>query len=160
MRLNINNKKIKHHLNQMYRLIWHIIIIINIHRRVLNSVTAGQRRPHSGSVVSSLMVEGQRPGVSEWQPALHRVARPAEPWADHGGQLLAGVPVHRNTALHRPAPDICECHLHHHHHHQNKPPWCVLTCLPTASWSFRGRATVCSHQWFMPHNCELFVNST
>ena len=52
------------------------------------------------------MVEGQRAGLRERRPSLRRVAEPEEPGADHGAELLAGVPVHRNPALHRPATRI------------------------------------------------------
>ena len=58
------------------------------------------------------MVEGQRAGLrEERRPSLRWVAEPAEPAeprADHGAELLAGIPVHRDPALHRPAPRIGE----------------------------------------------------
>lgn len=72
-------------------------------------VTAGQRHSFPWSVVTSLLVEGQRAGVREWGLSLRWVGEPAEPWADHSAELLAGIPVHRNPALHRPAPRISEC---------------------------------------------------
>ncbi|KAG7215995.1 hypothetical protein INR49_003516 [Caranx melampygus] len=57
-------------------------------------------------VVTSLLVEGQRPGVRGPGPSLRRLEQPAEPGAEHGAELLARVPVHRSPALHRAAPRI------------------------------------------------------
>lgn len=54
------------------------------------------------------MVEGQRARVSERRPSRRRVAEAAKPGADHSRELLAGIPVHRNPALHRSAPRIGE----------------------------------------------------
>ncbi len=71
-------------------------------------VPAGQRYTLPGSIVTSLVVEGQRAGVWERGPSLRWVAGPAKPGADHSAELLAGIPVHRNPALRRSAPRISE----------------------------------------------------